>query len=90
MRLSPKNTVLAVLLAAAPAAAFAMPSVGDSVGTDADSVKAALAAAGCTVDALEVEKGKVEAKCTETATGKAWEVYIDPATGKVADLSDED
>jgi Peptidase propeptide and YPEB domain len=66
-----------------------MPAVGDMPGTTPEAVRAALDAAGCPVDALEAEKGKIEAKCHD-ATGKTWDVYIDPATGKVAEVSDED
>jgi hypothetical protein len=75
---------------AAPIAALAMPAVGDMIGTDPEAAKAALEKAGCTVNEFEAEDGKIEAKCTDTATNKAMEVYIDPATGKVADIKSED
>ena len=42
------------------------------------------------VGAFEAEDGKIEAKCTDIATQKPMEVYIDPATGKVADIKSED
>jgi hypothetical protein len=77
-------------LTALPMAAMAMPVVGDMIGTDPDTAKAALEKAGCTVKEFEAEDGKIEAKCTDTATQKAMEVYIDPATGKVADIKSED
>ncbi|MES2915734.1 MAG: PepSY domain-containing protein [Pseudomonadota bacterium] len=77
-------TILA--LTSLPMAAAAMPAVGDMVGTDPDTAKAALEKAGCTVNDFEAEDGKIEAKCTDTATNKAMEIYIDPATGKVADI----
>lgn len=80
-------TILAVT--ALPMAAVAMPVVGDMIGTDPDTAKAALEKAGCTVTAFEAEDGKIEAKCTDTATQKAMEVYIDPASGKVADIKSE-
>lgn len=80
--------VLAALLL--PAAAMAMPSVGQVVGTTPDEAKAALEAAGCPVDEFEAEDGKIEAKCTETETSKHWEVYIDPASGAVVEIKDED
>jgi hypothetical protein len=85
-----RSASLAAALLSLPAAAFALPAVGDLLGTDPGAARAALAASGCPVTEFEAEKGKVEARCTETATGKAWEVYIDPATGKVTDVSDED
>ena len=84
-------TILALtaLPMAAPFAALAMPVVGDMIGTDPDTAKAALEKAGCTVTAFEAEDGKIEAQCTDTATNTGMEVYIDPATGKVADIKSE-
>lgn len=84
------NLLSAVLLAAMPVSAFAMPAVGDMIGTDPETAKVALEKAGCTVNEFEAEDGKIEAKCTDTATSKAMEVYIDPASGKVADIKAED
>ncbi len=82
--------ILAALAIAVPGLAMAgMPAVGDVVGTTPEAVKAALEAAGCPVDEIEPEKGMVEAKCHD-ATGKAWEIYIDPASGKVTNVTDED
>lgn len=81
---------LALLLAAAPLAALAMPAVGDIVGTTPEAATAALKAAGCTVTAFEAEDGKIEAKCTDDASGKAMEVYIDPASGAVAEIKSND
>lgn len=74
----------------APLAAFAMPVIGDIVGTNPDDAKAALEKAGCTLDAFEAEDGKIEAKCKDTATGTAMEVYIDPKTGAVTDIKSTD
>jgi hypothetical protein len=81
---------VAALVLTAPAAALAMPAVGDVLGTTPAAVTAALEAAGCPVAKFEAEHGKVEAKCTETATGKRWEIYIDPATGAVTRLKQDD
>ncbi|MFO1203203.1 MAG: PepSY domain-containing protein [Tabrizicola sp.] len=81
-------TILA--LASLPMAAIAAPVVGDMIGTDPETAKAALEKAGCPVTAFEAEDGKIEAKCTDTATNKPMEVYIDPATGKVADIKSEE
>ena len=87
-----KHPVLVALaLAVAPmAAAAAMPSVGDVVGTNPTDATAALEKAGCKVQGFEAEAGKVEAKCTEIETSKAWEVYIDPKTGTVTEIKGED
>jgi Peptidase propeptide and YPEB domain len=84
------NLFLVFALATAPltfpVAAFALPAMGDIVGTNPDDAKAALDKAGCPVDAFEAEDGKIEAKCTDTATGKGVEIYIDPKTGAVAEV----
>ncbi len=85
-------TVLVMALAPTllPLTAFAMPAVGDIVGTDPMAAKAALETAGCMVDEFEAENGKIEAKCKDSATGKAMEVYIDPASGAVTEIKSED
>lgn len=86
-----KLKLLSILaLTSMPLAAMAMPVVGDMVGTEPEAAKAALEKAGCTVSEFEAEDGKIEAKCTDTATNKAMEVYIDPASGKVVDIKSED
>ncbi|RYI31937.1 MAG: PepSY domain-containing protein [Acetobacteraceae bacterium] len=86
-----KLNLLAVLaLSSLPVTAFAMPVVGDMIGTDPETAKAALEKAGCTVTAFEAEDGNIEAKCTDTATSKGMEVYIDPKTGAVADIKAEE
>ncbi|MEZ5730698.1 MAG: PepSY domain-containing protein [Paracoccaceae bacterium] len=79
----------ATTIAVLPFAALAMPSVGDVIGTSPDVAKAALEKAGCVVSDFEAEDGKIEAKCVETATGKNWEVYLDPKTGAVVDMKSE-
>lgn len=83
------SLLLALALTAAPLAAMAMPAVGDIVGTNPTDATAALDAAGCKVSEFEAEGGQIEAKCTDAA-GKMWEVYIDPATGAVTQVKDED
>lgn len=80
---------LALILSAAPLAARAMPAVGDTVGTDPETAAAALAKAGCAVSKFEAEDGKIEAKCADAAM-KMWEVYIDPASGAVVKIKEED
>lgn len=81
-------TILA--LSSMPMAAAAMPAVGDMIGTDPTTATAALEAAGCKVTEFEAEDGKIEAKCTDTATNKLMEVYLDPASGKVVEIKSED
>jgi Peptidase propeptide and YPEB domain len=86
-----QKLLLSVALATlAPMAALALPAVGDMIGTDPETAKTALDAAGCPVEEFEAEDGKVEAVCTDTATGKAIEVEIDPATGLVTAITDKD
>jgi hypothetical protein len=70
--------------------AFAMPVVGDIVGTNPEEAKVALEKAGCPVDEFEAEDGKIEAKCKDAATGAEMEVYIDPKTGAVVEIKAED
>lgn len=79
-----------VFLAFSPMAVMAMPVVGDVVGTNPTDATAALLAAGCTVAEFEAEGGKIEAKCNEVATGKVWEVYIDPKSGAVTEIKASD
>ena len=81
---------LAFALTLAPFAAAALPAVGDVVGTTPETATAALEAAGCKVASFEPEDGQIEAKCTETATGKIWEIYIDPKTGAVSEVKADD
>ena len=50
----------------------------------------ALENAGCPVDEFEAEDGKIEAKCKDAATGKAWEIYIDPQTGVIEKMTEID
>lgn len=86
-----QKLLLSVAFAAlAPLAALAAPAVGDLIGTDAETATTALEAAGCPVDDFEAEDGKIEAVCTDTATGKAMEIVIDPATGLVTEIKDKD
>lgn len=81
---------LTLIAALSPVAAFALPVVGDVVGNTPETATAALAAAGCTVTGFEAEGGKIEAACTETATGAQWEMYIDPASGAVTEIKKSD
>jgi hypothetical protein len=82
--------VVTLVAAISPVAVFALPVVGDVLGTTPEAATAALDAAGCKVSSFEPEDGKIEAKCVETATGKVWEIYIDPKTGAVAQVKADD
>lgn len=86
-----KHLILALILpiAGLPAAALAMPAVGDVVGTNPDDASAALAKAGCTVREFEAEDGQIEAKCVD-ADNAEWEVYIDPRSGAVTKIKADD
>ena len=81
-----KKILLVSALALLPAVAMAEVKVGDMIGTDADSAKAALEKAGCPVEKFEAEDGKVEAVCKMTLTGEMMEIVIDPKTGAVTDI----
>jgi hypothetical protein len=86
-----RKLILPLALAAfSPMAALAMPAVGDMIGTDPETAKVALEKAGCMVDEFEAEDGMIEARCKDTVSGKDMEVYIDPASGKVAKITEED
>ena len=80
--------LLSLALLATPFAASAMPAVGDIVGSDADTAKAALVKAGCPVDAFEAEDGKIEAICTDAATAAKMDIVIDPANGAVLSIKE--
>lgn len=84
------TTLSAALAALLPVAALALPAVGDVLGTSPETVTAALAAQGCAVEGFEAERGKIEAKCRDTATGQRWEIYLDPATGAVTRIGQDD
>lgn len=82
---------LSLALTLAPLAALAeAPAVGTVLGTDPATATAALGAAGCPQATFDAEGGKIEAKCTDTATGKKLEIYIDPKTGAVTEVKSED
>jgi len=86
-----RNFAFATLAALVlPGAAMALPAVGDQLGTDAETVRTALADHGCPVTGFEAEDGMIEAQCTDTATNLPWEFYIDPKTGTVTNIKQED
>ena len=84
-----RSMFLAVAVIAAPVAAFAMPAVGDVVGTNPADAAAALEKAGCTLKGFEAEGGMIEAKCYDQ-DNVMHEVYINPKTGAIARISGKD
>jgi hypothetical protein len=85
-----KKTLLVCALALLPTLASAEVKVGDMVGTDGATAKAALEKAGCPVEKFEAEDGKVEAVCKMADSGKMLEIVIDPATGAISDIKTGD
>lgn len=83
-----KLTILAAALAAVPALTFAQLSLGDSIGTDEATIRAALAAQGAEVIEIELEDGEIEVEYL--LDGTEYEAKVN-ADGTVAALeSDED
>lgn len=85
-----KRLIATLLVTLAPMAALAAPKVGDVLGTDAETVKAALETAGCPVTKFEAEDGMVEAVCKDATSGETLEIVIDPKTGAVTDVKTGD
>lgn len=85
-----KLYVLSAALLLSPLAAQAMPEVGLFIGIDPATATENLKSSGCEVRSFGAEGGYIEAKCIEVATGKRWEVYIDPTNGTVADMKAKD
>ncbi|WP_330646857.1 PepSY domain-containing protein (plasmid) [Thioclava litoralis] len=84
-----KTILLATALIAAPMFASAMPAIGDHVGNTPETATAALGDAGCTVTKFGAEDGMIEAKCDD-ANKAHWEVYIDPTSGDVVKIKEND
>lgn len=84
----PKSLLGAALLAALiPAGAFAL-SVGETVGTDVDDIRAQFEAQGYTVTEIETEDGEIEVEYLDG--GKEYEVSIAMDTGVITDIELED
>jgi hypothetical protein len=86
-----RTLVLTLATAALPglAGAATLPMAGDMLGTTPEALTAALAEAGCAVDEIGAEDGLIEAKC-HTAEGVKMEIYIDPASGTVAEVKEDE
>ncbi len=78
----------ALLAALIPAGAFAAMSVGDTVGTDVDEIRAQFEAQGYTVTEIETEDGEIEVEYLDGDT--EYEVSIALDTGIVTEVELED
>lgn len=84
-----KATLSAALLAALiPVGALAAISVGDSIGTDVDAIRASFEAEGYTVTEIEVEDGEIEVEYLDG--DQEYEVSIAADTGLVTEIELED
>ena len=68
----------------APAIAFALPTVGERLGTDLPSVMTALTGAG--YDVVELERDGSELEATILVEGEKYEVEISAETGMVLEI----
>ena len=76
------------LIALLPIAAFANLAAGNTIGTTADEVTAALEAQGYEIIEVEVEDGEIEVEYMDN--GQLFEVEVDATTGMIAELELED
>lgn len=81
-------TAVAIALAVPLSLAAAAEMVGTQAGKTADEIKASLAAQGYEVRKIEREDGKLEAYAVKD--GKRLEIYVDPATGAVTKVEEDD
>jgi len=83
------GTVLAAALALPVSFAAASSELdGATLGKTADEIKATLTAQGYEVRKVKPEDGALEAYAVKD--GKKYEIYVDPASGAVTKVSDED
>lgn len=75
-------------LVASTGIALAAVSVGDTLGTTEDEIRAALTAEGYTVEEFETEDGELEAEVT--LDGKQMEVVVDAKSGAILEIEMED
>ena len=79
----------AMAVAAPLGLAVAAPDLtGSNIGKTADEITASLTSQGYEVKKVKPEDGLLEAYALKD--GKRYEVYVDPATGKVAKVKEED
>lgn len=81
-------TAVALALALPLGLAAAAEMVGAQAGKTADEVKASLTAQGYEVRKVEREDGKLEAYAVKN--GKRLEIHVDPATGAVTRVEEDD
>ena len=77
----------ALVLVTAPALAEDL-AIGTMLGTTEDAIRTALTDMGWEVRKLDTEDGMIEAYAV--MGDKMAEIYVDPTTGEVVKLSDED
>lgn len=82
------GTAIAALVAVPLGLAAASEMVGTQAGKSADEIKASLAAQGYEVRKVKPDDGKLEAYAVKD--GKLYEIYVDPATGAVTKIKEED
>lgn len=82
------GTAIAALVAVPLGLAAASEMVGTQAGKSADEIKASLAAQGYEVRKVQEDDGKLEAYAVKD--GKLYEIYVDPATGAVTKIKEED
>lgn len=83
-----RMTLAAALAALALAGTAQALERGDTLGTTADSVRQALAEQGFDVRKVENDDGKLEAYALKD--GKRLEIYVDPKTGAVTRIKEDD
>lgn len=71
-----------------PSAAFAVPVVGDTVGTTAEEITNNLQAAGYEVREIELDDDELEALIV--ADGQLFELEVSPQTGLITEVELED
>ncbi|MDG4650453.1 PepSY domain-containing protein [Roseibacterium sp. SDUM158017] len=74
----------AAALTALAAPAFAMPGIGDAVGTTLDEARSALAAQGLTMTEYDLDDGRIEITAHDDETRV--ELYLDPQSGAVTGM----
>lgn len=88
MTLPIKSTALSLFsltgFLAGTSLAVAAVSVGDTLGTTEDEIRAALTAEGYKVEEIETENGEIEAEVS--LDGKEMEVVVDATSGLVLEM----
>ena len=79
---------LAAALTLSAGAALAAVSEGDYAGKTADEITKSLEAQGYKVRKIETEDGYLEAYAMRD--GQRFEIYVDPETGKVVEIEEDD